>query len=145
MKRWLIIGLVAIAAAVAISLLTRGPAVAALPTYDLSPAELHVARGDAPFDILLRPDRATTTKVIAYVFGIGEGEPDAIDAKVEITPGGAVRLTGRTRALAGAGELRIVIGTAPAPIARFEDALVRARDGTSDDAVRVLRVPITRE
>ena len=49
-----------------------------------------------------------------------------------------------TRALAGAREVRVVVGPAT-ELKRFEDALAKAREGTSDDRVRVVVVPIVRQ
>lgn len=114
---------------------------------------LHV-RGapDATFEILARPATSIGgARVIAYAFAIGEGEPNPIDAKVEIAPEGSVRIRGRVRALMGAREVRVVlagVGDSGAPsdsIKRYEDALVHARDGKSDAQVRVLVVKIVRD
>lgn len=98
---------------------------------------------DAEFEILARP-ATTTGKVVAFAFAIGDGEPNPVEAKVEIAPEGAVRIRGRGRALDGAREVRVVVGTATDSIKRYEDALSRARSGKSDAKVRVLVVPITR-
>lgn len=117
----------------------RGPADTAAST------RLRLRPGDAPFEILVRPATAAGGKVVAYAFAIGEGEPNPIEAKVEVAPEGSIRVRGRSRALEGAREVRVVIGIANESIARFEDALTRARDGKSDAFVRVLSVPITRE
>ena len=106
---------------------------------------LRLHAGDAPFEIVVRPATSAGRKVVAYAFAIGEGEPNPIDAKVEIAPEGSIRIRGRARALDGAREVRVVIGVANESITRFEDALTRARDGKSDASVRVLAVPITRE
>jgi len=74
-------------------------------------AVLHLhGRPDAPFEIIARPTSAAGTRVVAYLFAIGEGEPNPVDASVEIAPGGAIRIRGEARALAGARELRLVIG-----------------------------------
>lgn len=114
---------------------------------------LHV-RGapDATFEILARPSTSVGgARVIAYAFAIGEGEPNPVDAKVEIAPEGSVRIRGRVRALMGAREVRVVlagVGDSGAPsdsIKRYEDALVHARDGKSDAQVRVLVVKIVRD
>lgn len=99
---------------------------------------------DAPFEIVVRPTTTAGTKVVAYVFAIGEREPNPVDAKVEISPEGSVRIRGRARALDGAREIRVVLGTAGDSIKRFDDALARARDGKSDAQVRVLVVSINR-
>jgi hypothetical protein len=98
---------------------------------------------DAGFEIVARPATTAATRVVAYVFAVGEGEPSPVDATIEIAPGGAVKIKGRARALAGAREVRVVLG-APTDFTRYEDALSRARDGKSDAHVRVLSVPIVR-
>lgn len=97
----------------------------------------------ATFEILARPGTDAGAHVVAYVFAIGEGEPNPVEAKVEVALGGAVRIRGRARALDGAREVRVVLGST-SDFARFEDALARARDRTSDAHVRVLVVPIVR-
>jgi hypothetical protein len=106
---------------------------------------LRLHSGDAPFEIVVRPATTSGGKVVAYVFAIGEGEPNPVEANVEIAPEGSIRIKGRTRALDGAREVRIVIGVAQESIKRFDDALVRARDGKSDASVRVVTLPIVRE
>ena len=117
----------------------RGTDVAAAP-----PTQLELRGGtDAVFELVVRPATAVPIKIVAYVFAIGEGEPSAVDAKIEIAPEGAVRINGRARALAGAREVRVVVGPA-SDFKRYEDALARARDGKSDGQVRVLVVPIVR-
>lgn len=99
---------------------------------------------DAAFEIVVRPATQTAGHVVAYVFAIGEGEPNAVQATVEVAPEGSVRIRGRARSLEGARELRVVLGTASDTITRYEDALSRARDGKSDAQVRVLVIPIVR-
>jgi hypothetical protein len=126
-----------------------GASPAALPGYAIAsvgsaPGSLELVSGpSSTFELVLRPTARVPTKVVTYVFAIGEGEPNAVDAKVEVTPEGEVRITGRTRALAGAREVRVVLGAAT-DFKRFEDALSRAREGTNDDRVRVVVVPIVR-
>lgn len=118
----------------------RGPAADPTPA-----AGLRLHAGDAPFEIVLRPATRAGTRVVAYAFAIGEGEPNPIEAKVEIAPEGSIRIRGRARALQGAREVRVVVGTANDSIRRFEDAVTHARDGKGDASVRVLTVPITRD
>jgi hypothetical protein len=98
---------------------------------------------EAGFEIVARPATRAATRVVAYAFAIGEGEPSPVDAKIDVAPEGAVKVHGRARALDGAREVRVVLGTA-ADFKRFEDALSHARDGKSDGHVRVLSVPIVR-
>ena len=98
---------------------------------------------NASFEIVARPATTVPTPVVAYLFAIGDGEPNPIEAKVEIAAEGSVRIKGSARALAGARELRLVLGPA-SDFKRYEDALSRARAGTSDGQVRVLVVPILR-
>lgn len=116
----------------------------ALPEYDAPRVEVQAGR-DAPFELRAVPRTPASIKVVAFAFATGDGdaEPNPVDAKVEIAPDGAVRLTGRARALEGAREVRVVIGAA-ADFKRYEDALSTARSGSSDAQVRVLRVPIVR-
>ena len=99
---------------------------------------------DATFEILARPATPATGKVVAYVFAIGEGDPSAVEASVELAPEGSVRIRGRAASLRGAREVRVVLGTANDSIKRYEDALSRAREGRSDASIRVLVVPIAR-
>ena len=139
-------------AVVAIAYLVRDdPSHPPLPDYSIvsvvssreAPAKLELAAGDEGFELVLRPAMRVETKVALYVFAIAEGEPNPVDAKVELTPDGPIRITGRVRALAGAREVRVVIG-AVSDFKRYEDALTRARDGRSDGSVRVLVVPVVR-
>ena len=117
---------------------------------DDAPAGVLQVRGgpDAAFEILARPmTSAGGSKVIAYVFAIGEdraSEPNPVDAKIDIAPEGAVRIRGRSKALTGARELRVVVATAGGPIKGYEDALSRARAGRTDAEVRVLVVSIVK-
>ncbi len=123
---------------------------AGLPGYAVASVgsaqkSLEVAPGpSSTFGLVVRPTARVPTKVVAYIFAIGEGEPNAVDAKIDVTPEGEVRITGRARALAGAREVRVVVGPAT-QFKRFEDALSKAREGTSDDRVRVVVVPIVRQ
>jgi hypothetical protein len=124
-----------------------GPAPSPFPDYavttnDASPS-VHVRTGNAPFEITLRPSKPGP-KVVAYAFAIGEGEPNPIDAKITIAPDGVIHIEGRSRALEGARELRVVVG-APESIKRFDDALTKARDGKSDAQARVITIALTRD
>ena len=158
-RGFVIAGSLALAASVALYFGVREPALSGvlLPDYSVVASSQKEMRGadearpslelrggpDAEFEIFARP-AATTGKVVAFAFAMGEEEPNPIDAKVEIAPEGAVRIRGRARALGGAREVRIVLGTASDSIKRYEDALSRARSGKSDAKVRVLVVPVTR-
>ena len=116
-----------------------------IPDYTASVAALHVRAGNEPFEIVVRPG-APAPRVVAYAFGIGEQEPNPIDATIELLPDGSIRIRGAARALAGARAARVVVGTASADsIRRFDDAVARARDGRSDASIRVLTVPIVRD
>jgi hypothetical protein len=108
-----------------------------------APAKLELAAGDEAFELVLRPAARVEAKVALYVFAIGEGEPNPVDAKIDVTPEGPIRITGRVRALAGAREVRVGIGAAT-DFKRYEDALARAREGKTEGAIRVLSVPIVR-
>ena len=57
---------------------------------------------DAGFEIVARPSTASGKKVVAYVFAMGEGEPNPVDASVDVAAEGSVRIRGRARALDGA-------------------------------------------
>ncbi len=119
-----------------------------LPAYAVARFELAPGR-DAPFEIDATPAAPVTTKLVAFAFafagatGAGDSEPNAVDAKVEIAPDGAVRVKGRGRALEGSREVRVVLGAAT-DFKRYEDAVAAARAGASDGQVRVLVVPIVR-
>jgi hypothetical protein len=80
---------------------------------------------------------------VAYAFVMQGGEPSPLDATVDVAEAGSVRFTGVAKALEGASEVRLVIGSTES-IAKFDEALARARDGTSDGRVRVLTIPIER-
>jgi hypothetical protein len=113
---------------------------------DTAPALRLHGGASATFEITARPATQAGAKVVAYVFAIeADHEPSAVDASVEVAPEGAIRIRGRARALDGAREVRVVIGTANDSIKRYEDALTRARDGQGDVWTRVLVIPIVRE
>ena len=116
----------------------------ALASVGSAQGSLELGARAPTFELVVRPSAPVPTKIVAYVFAIGEGEPNAVDAKIDVTPAGEVRITGRARALAGAREVRVVVGPAT-EFKRFEDALSKAREGTSDDRVRVVVVPIVRQ
>lgn len=140
----------------------RGPRLPELPPYSVTVSgeqamrgsagastRLRIANAPSPsarYEIVLRPATAPEGKVVAFAFTLGSapGEPTPLEAKVEIAPEGSVRLTGASRALAGATEIRVVIG-APQAIGKFDDALARAAAGKGDDNVRVLTVAIDRD
>lgn len=146
-------------AAALVLYLAAGPGggVGALPGYSVSatgeqamrgPAEattrLSVGKGrDARFEIVARPDTAAPAKIVAYAFAMIDGEPSPLEAKTEVSADGAVRVTGTSRALEDAGEVRLVLG-APESIGKFDDALARAKRGSSDARVRVITVAIDR-
>ncbi len=107
-------------------------------------SSLHLSGGkDGRFELVLRPATKPDVKVVAYAFVMGT-EASALDAKIEVAAEGAVRITGATKMLDGAREIRVVLG-APSAIGRFDDALARASSGKSDGQVHVLVVPIDRE
>ncbi len=163
----LIAGPLALAAAMIVYVTAQsGPRPPELPLYTVTatgsqamggPAEqpstrLHLPRGakrDARFEVDLRPATAPQEKVVAYAFTFGASggaaaEPAPLEAKIEIAPEGAVKLTGPVRTLEGVSEIRVVIG-APEAIGKFDDAASRAREGTSEPRVHVLKVPIDRD
>lgn len=117
------------------------------PAPDPSP-RLHLSKGrDARFEIVLRPATAPATKIVAYAFAmmgpVDGAEVNPLDAKIEIAPEGGVRITGPSRLLEGAREIRIVIG-APAAIGKFDDAAAHAKGGKGNAQVHVVTVPIDR-
>ncbi|MBN9162203.1 MAG: hypothetical protein BGO98_09745 [Myxococcales bacterium 68-20] len=139
----------------------RGPNGPPLPDYTVaatgapaggsavSETHLRLAKSagrGARFELVLRPAAQPEEPVVAYAFTFSTPSSEAVplDAKVEIAPAGAIRLTGSARALEDAREIRIVLGT-PAAIGKFVDAAARAAANTTDAQVRVLSVPIDRE
>jgi hypothetical protein len=160
----LVAGPLALAAAMVVYVTgQRGPTIADLPAYTVTAtgdpaapdggeaqARLRLpkagARRGARFELLLRPAGVPEGKVVAYGFTFEAPGSEAVplDAKVELGPEGAIRLTGAPHALAGAREIRIVVGE-PAAIGKFDDAAARAAADKTDTKVRVLTVPIDRE
>ena len=152
---------IAVAAAVVLFVATRdrGAEGPILPGYGITAHGEQALRGESQptttlrvgksaasrFEIVLRPATSVgEAKVIAYVFAMEAGEPVALDAKVELSKDGAVTITGESRALGRANELRIVVDT-PESIGGFEKASERAKAARSDDRVKVLAVSIERE
>ena len=141
--------LLALAGALALALgayyrFGRAPAVdpaQLLPAYAAASSTLAL-HGSDPFEIVARPS-SPPPKVVAYAFAIGDREPDPIDATTELLPDGTIRIRGAARALQGAREARLVIGT-PASFRRFDDALARAKSNESDASIRVLSFAIVR-
>jgi hypothetical protein len=155
---------IAVAAAVVLFIATRdhgsnGPS---LPGYAITASGEQMVRGDVPksttlrvgkaaasrFEIVLRPDTSVgEAKVIAYAFAMEGNEPSALDAKVEVSKDGAVRITGDARALGASKELRVVVATREATESAggFNGAMDRAKSGKSDEHVKVLAVAIERE
>lgn len=151
-----IVAPLALVAGVFLVFSVREPSAPSLPGYSVTASGEQEMRGDTPaaslaigkspssrFEIVARPDVATVEKVVAYAFTMQDGEPSPLDAKVDFAEAGSVRFTGTARALEGSNEVRIVLGTTSS-ISKFDDALSRARTGTSDERVRVLRIPVTR-
>ena len=150
-RRAAILALVA-AGAVALAYLGHDdPSHPVLPEYSIvsivssreAPAKLELASGDETFELVLRPAMRVDARLALYVFAIAEGEPNPVDATIDVTPEGPIRITGRVKALSGAREVRVVVGAATA-FKRYEDALSRAREGTSAGPLRVLSIPIVR-
>lgn len=114
----------------------------------IQPTDGTLSLGGAPdeeFEILAQPRHSPAPgKVVAFVFAMGEEEPNPVEAKVLVTPSGEVRVRGRARALREVRELRVVLGTATDSITRYDDAFVRARSGVSDAKVRVVGVSVVR-
>lgn len=152
---------VALAAAVVLFLATRGGGTAGpdLPGYGVTASGEQAMRGEtAPstrlhlgkaagsrFEIVARPATAVgDAKVIAYAFTMEGSEPVPLDARIDVSQDGAVKIAGDARALGAASELRVVVGT-PESIGKFEGALDRARSGSGNEKVRVLVVGIDRD
>lgn len=152
---------IAVAAAVVLFVATRdhGAGGVALPGYAVTASGEEAVRGDhAPstrlrvgkgtasrFEIVARPETsAGEAKVVAYVFAMDGDEPVAVDAKVDVSKDGAVRVTGDARRLGTSKELRIVLGT-PESIGNFQGASDRAKAASSDAKVKVLVVAIDRD
>ncbi len=106
---------------------------------------IHVGSRDSKFEIVARPATATPEKVVAYGFIVlSDGSKvEALEAKIDVSAEGAVKVTGQARALDGAREVRIVIGS-PASIGKFEDATALAQKNEKSSHVRVLSVAIDR-
>lgn len=153
---------IAVAAAVVLFVATRdhggdGPV---LPGYAITASGEQALRGDTPksttlrvgksaasrFEIVLRPDTSVgEAKIVAYAFLIIEGgEAAPLDAKVEVSKEGSVRIAGDARALGTSNELRIVVGT-PESAEGYVAAADRAKSGRGDDRLKVLAVTIERE
>lgn len=154
------VGPLALAAAVLLYFVGRGssgPEAPRLPVYAVSATGEQAMRGAEPapagearlrvgapngrFEIVARPASSVEGKVVGYPFAIVDGEPSPLDGKVEVAPTGVVRITGASRGLRGATEVRLVVG-APEAIGKFDDATARAKSGQGDAHVVVLRVPV---
>lgn len=145
----------ALAAGVFLFFALRGPDGAALPGYSVTASGEQATRGEpvqtlrasaspaSRFEIVARPEVATTGKIVAYAFVMQGGEPSPLDAKIDVADAGSVRITGVAKALRGSDEVRVVVAEA-ATIARYDDALALARTKSSDARVRVLSLPIER-
>jgi|GEM_PF-2043469 len=151
-------GPLALAAAMILYITTAGrDAAPELPTYAVTARGEQTMRGaetpgatlrvgtspTSTYEIVARPAEAAGTKVAAWVFAIGEGEPSSVDALIGVSGEGSVRIRGESRSLRGARELRVVVAPAEA-LAKYDEALARARAGTSDKHVRVLVVALER-
>lgn len=137
-------GPLALAAAVALYV-TGGPttpALAELPVYAVtargesieraavdpaSSPRVRVGSGAGRFEVVLQPERAVTSPVVAFAFVVREaGEPEAAPFEVEVAAGGSVRVRGETARLVGFAELRVVVGN-PEVLSSEGIALARAR------------------
>lgn len=153
---------IAVAAAVVLFIATRnhgagdGPV---LPAYAVTASGEQALRGDAPktstlrvgraaasrFEIVLRPDTAVgDAKIVAYAFLMEGDDAAPLDAKVEVSKEGSVRIAGDARALGASKELRIVVGT-PESAGGYVAAADRAKSGRGDERLKVLAVTIERE
>lgn len=106
-------------------------------------ARLRLEGGARAFEILLRPSSATTGRIAAWPFTFADGgEPTPMQADVDVSPQGVVRIRGVGASLAGVREVRVVL--APAGAAKFDVAAERARTRESDAHVRVIDVSVDR-
>jgi hypothetical protein len=158
-----LLGPLAVAAAVAVYLGARpsqdgddGPA---LPPYSVVATGEQAMRGPAEptarlrvsgqpsarFEVVLRPATAPAARVVAYAFVVEDGGSAVtpLDATVEVSAEGAVRITGTARSLEGTRELRVVVG-APAAIGSFDGAAERAKTMSGAKGASVFAVPIDR-
>lgn len=112
----------------------RGPSIEA-------PARIRVGRSaDARFEIVLRPAVASRAAIVAHAFVMAGGTPRALDATVEVSAEGAVRVAGAARVLERADEVRVVVAVKDA-VTR-DAATARAAAGKSDPRMHVAIVPI---
>jgi hypothetical protein len=104
-------------------------------------SRLHLRGGeDARFSIVARPATPVGARVSAYAFAVRAAAVTPLDAAVEVSEGGSIRVTGAAKALDGASEIRVVVGAPDA-----EAALARARSSKSDRGVAVLTIAIDRD
>ncbi len=94
---------------------------------------------EARFTVVARPQHPVGARVTGYAFAVRAGVVGPLDADVQVSEEGSVRVTGQALALDGASELRIVVGAPDA-----DAALARARTQKSDARVLVLSVAIAR-
>lgn len=128
-----------------------------LPGYSLTASGEQTMRGDtaattslragsdsAKFEIVARPATTAGTRIAAWAFAVtSDPEPGPLDAKIEVAAEGSVRITGTGRALRDVSEIRVVVAPAET-IAKYDEALSRAKVAKSDAHVRVLVVNVTR-
>lgn len=149
----------ALAAAVVLFVATRGGGAGPeLPGYGITASGEQAMRGSAEpsarlrvghgaasrFEIVARPETAVgDANVVAWVFAIEGGEAQPVDARVDVSKEGAVRVSGDARVLGSANEVRIVVGT-PESVATFDAALELAKAGRGDARARVLAVAVDR-
>ncbi len=113
---------------------------------------LAIAKG-SPFAVVLRPERedAPVVRSVQVFLRMPDGIRDAT-VEVEIAATGAVRVSGRGEALAGARALMIVLSRREASPASLRSSLSRTSAGqreyplSGDDVreARVFEVPVTR-
>jgi hypothetical protein len=145
---------VALAAAVAVLVLRPGPQ--AIPDYTAiatgdrevrGPAGAHGALrvlGDDSFvELVVRPASAVSTPIDARAFVRRAGAFLRWPARIEVSSGGAVKLSGSAGSLAGADEARVIVGR-PDAIGDEASAIDKIRAGGAGRGWQVVVVPIER-
>jgi len=155
-------GPVALAAAVVLFVAARREGEDAtapeLPTYGLTARGEQEMRGDpergaklrlgraaaSAYEIVMRPSAAVPdARIVAWAFAMEDRGPTQLDARIEISSDGAVRIRGDAKELRGAREIRVLIGT-PESIGTYDEALSRITNLRNDVHARLLVVAIER-
>lgn len=110
---------------------TRGPA------GDRLELPCRIAAGEGSFELVASSENRVSGDVVARAFLVRGADLEEWKGALEVSPQGSVRITGSSRALAGASELRVVVARSG------RDAETKARSlGSSGATARVLRCKI---